>query len=164
MQFQETTTQTLTSDISEIVKAIENSEPMLVEKLQEAQRQKELWHLKMLAEEELRRQEEDQRRIQQSKKDSHAHLLQVIQSWSDVMNLENFFAGVQNRASLLPAPERDAVMERLNLARQFVGAQNPLDFFAAWKTPTERYQPREQIKAGAVGADELLDNSDKDCL
>jgi hypothetical protein len=114
---------------------------VLVEKLQEAQRKAEIWRLERLAEEERRRQEEDRRRIQQSKKDSHAQLLQVIQSWSDVMNLENFFAGVQNMAATLPESERDAVVERLKLAREFVGTQNPLDFFASWKTPTERYKP-----------------------
>lgn len=153
MQFQETKSKTLTQEILEIVKAIENSETVLVEKLQEAQRKAELWRLERLAEEERRQQEEDRRRIQQSQKDSHAQLLQVIQSWSDVMNLENFFIGVQTLATTLPESERDAVLERLRLARQFVGTQNPLDFFVSWKTPTERYQPMQQNKAIADGAD-----------
>lgn len=61
MQFQEIKSKTLTQDIPEIVKAIESSETMLVEKLQEAQRKAELWRLERLAEEERRRQEEDRR-------------------------------------------------------------------------------------------------------
>lgn len=30
--------------------------------------------------------------------------------------------------------------ERLRLAREFLGNQDPLEFFLAWKTPDERYQ------------------------
>jgi hypothetical protein len=32
--------------------------------------------------------------------------------------------------------------ERLDLARGFVGSQDPLDFFRAWQTPLERYTPK----------------------
>lgn len=160
MHFQETKSKTLTQEIPDIVKAVEDAEPVLVEKLQEAQRKAEIWRLERIAEEERRRQEEDRRRIQQSKKDSHAQLLQVIQSWSDVMNLENFFAGVQNMAATLPESERDAVVERLKLAREFVGTQNPLDFFASWKTPTERYKPMQQSKAIEDGSEAQLDDDD----
>jgi hypothetical protein len=88
--------------------------------------------------------------------------LQVIQAWSDVMNLEIFFAGVQNMAATLPESERDAVVERLKLAREFVGTQNPLDFFASWKTPTERYKPMQQIKVIEDGSDAQLDDDDDD--
>ncbi|MCX7241549.1 MAG: hypothetical protein NTU86_14040 [Burkholderiales bacterium] len=144
------------------LKAVEDAEPVLIEKLQEAQRKAEIWRLERLAEDERRRQEEDRRRIQQSKKDSHAQLLQVIQSWSDVMNLENFFAGVQNMAATLPESEREAVFERLKLAREFVGTQNPLDFFASWKTPTERYKPMQQSKAIEDGSDAQLDDDEEE--
>jgi hypothetical protein len=57
------------------------------------------------------------------------------------MNVESFLQGIEDRASNLPAEERGAVLDRLKLARRFVGTQNPLDFFLAWKTPLERYQP-----------------------
>ncbi len=33
-------------------------------------------------------------------------------------------------------------MERLKLAREFLGPQDPLDFFQSWKTPGERHVPR----------------------
>ena len=162
MQFQETKSKSLTEDIADIVKAVESAEPVIVERLQEAQRQAEIWRLQRIAEEKQRRHEEDQRRIQQSKKDSHAQLLQVIQSWSDVMNLENFFVGVQNMAATLPKSEKSVVIERLKLARQFVGTQNPLDFFASWKTPTERYQPMVQVDAGEDGQETQMEDDEDD--
>ena len=33
------------------------------------------------------------------------------------------------------------MLERLRLAWEFVGTQDPLDFFRGWKTPLERYVP-----------------------
>jgi superfamily II RNA helicase len=79
----------------------------LAEKLNEAARQAEIERLERLAAEERRRQEEDRRRVQQSVKDSQAQLVQIIQAWADVMNVERFLQGVQDRAAALPADERD---------------------------------------------------------
>lgn len=155
-RWQEVKNSPLTRDIPSIVKAIEDAAIELVEKLKEADRQAEIARLKRLAEEEKRRQEEDRRSVQQSVKDSQAHLVQIIQAWSDAMNVERFLQGVEERASNLPSNERNAMLERLNLARDFIGTQNPLDFFLSWKTPLERYQPL---------ASRLLDDhheSDKD--
>lgn len=139
--WQETKGDSLSSRIPKIIKAIQNATVELVERLQEADRQAEIARLKQLAEEERYRQEENRRRIQQSIKDSQTQLFEVIKAWSDVMNVERFIQGVQNRAMDLPDNERETVLERLKLARDFIGTQNPLDFFLSWKTPLERYQP-----------------------
>ena len=72
---------------------------------------------------------------------SREHLDQVIQQWSNVVSIERFLAGVEQRAAELPETDRERVLERLKLAREFLGSQDPLDFFLSWKTPTERYQP-----------------------
>ena len=112
-----------------------------IEKLQEAERQSEIWRQERLAEEERRRQEDDRRNIAQSIKESRDQLEQVIQAWSKVISLEQFFRGVEDRAQPLSEVERESVLDRLQLAREFVGSQNPLDFFRAWQTPVERYVP-----------------------
>jgi hypothetical protein len=39
-------------------------------------------------------------------------------------------------------------MKRLELAREFVGTQDPMDFFHSWKTPVERYVPLALQKSG----------------
>jgi uncharacterized damage-inducible protein DinB len=124
----------------------------LVERLQEADRQAEIARLKQLAEEERHRQEEDRRRVQQSIKDSLAQLFEVIKAWSDVMNVERFLQGVQDQAMDLPAEERAPVLERLKLAREFIGMQNPLDFFLSWETPQERYRPLSSRAPDCVNA------------
>ena len=154
ISFQETRTRTLTQDIRQIVKSIENATTTLIERLQETERQAEIRRQEWLAEEERRRQEEDRRRVAQSIKDSRDQLEQVIQAWANVVSLEQFFLGVQDRAQTLPEAERQQIFDRLGLAREFVGTQDPLDFFREWKTPLERYVPLSQRDPDAAKVDE----------
>lgn len=146
--YQETKHRTLTQDIPQIVRSIEREVAPMIEKMQEAERQAEIWRLERLAEEERRRQEDDRRRIALSVKESREQLEQVIQAWSKVIRLEEFFRGVEDRAQPLPESERRDVLERLRLAREFVGTQDPLDFFRGWKTPLERYVPLSKRSPG----------------
>ena len=154
------TERTLTQAIPEIVKSIEGATSILVEKLQEAERRAEIWRQERLAEEARRRQEEDRRRVAQSVKDSHDQLEQVIQAWSKVVRLEQFFQGIQDRVQHLPDSEQQEILGRLQLARKFVGTQNPLDFFRAWKTPIERYVPLSQRAPATDHVDEEDEDED----
>lgn len=160
--WQESKTSTLSRDIPRIVKAIEDAAIELVEKLKEADRQAEVARLERLAEEERRQQEEDRRRVQQSIKDSKSHLGEIIQTWGGVITVERFLNDVEDRAKMLPADESHRIMERLKLARDFLGTQNPLDFFMSWKTPAERYQPlaprNPELNQEADEDDEDLDD------
>jgi hypothetical protein len=60
---------------------------------------------------------------------------------SKVVSLEQFVRDIEDRAQPLSEVERQFVLKQLQLAREFVGSQNPLDFFRAWQTPVERYVP-----------------------
>ncbi len=139
--WQETKKTSLRSSVRSIVKSVEDAAIDLVAKLEEADRKAEIARQEWLAAEEKRRREEDRRRVEQSIQDSREHLAQVIQQWSNVMNIERFLVGVEQRAAELPEAERAAVLERLTLAREFLGTQDPLDYLVSWKTPSERYQP-----------------------
>lgn len=141
-QWQETKSASLRSQIRTIVEALEAAAPELVAKLEDAEREAQIRHQQWLEQEERRRREEDRRRIEQSIADSKTELQQVIERWSGVLSIERFLAGVEERANDLPEPDRDHVLERLALARAFLGSQDPLDFFRGWKTPDERYTPR----------------------
>jgi hypothetical protein len=57
------------------------------------------------------------------------------------MSIEQFLKGVEARATTLPEVQRGQVLDRLQLAREFIGTQEPLEFFRSWKTPEERYMP-----------------------
>ena len=141
-QWQETKSASLRSQIRTIVEALETAAPKLVAKLEDAEREAEIRHQQWLEQEECWRREEDRKRVDQSIADSNTELRQVIERWSDVMSIERFLAGVEQQANDLPIPDRHHVIERLALARAFLGSHDPLDFFRAWKTPEERYTSR----------------------
>lgn len=148
-QWQETEKSPLTASLKTIIKGIEDAAPALVEMVAEAQRQAEIRHQKWLADMERYRRDEDRRKIKESVRESGDELRQIIQRWSDVMEVERFLKGVEERASGLTGDRRDEVLQRLGLAREFLGTQDPLDFFLNWKTPVERYQPQyEGLDAG----------------
>ena len=113
----------------------------MVARLEDAARREEEWRVQQREERRRRLEEEDRRKIAQSKKDSHEQLTQVISAWSKAVTLESFFRGVEERATLLSGNETLAVLDRLKLAREFVGSHDPLAFFLQWKTPIELYVP-----------------------
>lgn len=141
-QWQETKSASLRSQIRAIVETIEAAARDMVAKLEEAAREAETRHQQWLVEEERRRQENDRRCVEQSIADSKTELRQVIERWSEVMSIEGFFANVEQRADKLPESDRQLVHERLALAREFLGTQDPLDFFREWQTPKQRYTPK----------------------
>ena len=142
MSFQETKTRTLSQDIRKIVKSIEGSTELLRKEIAEAERLAEVRRKEQEAQHARWLIEEDQRQIARSIKESREELDEVIQSWAAAVGIEQFFKGVQERASNLPEDKRKAVVDRLQLARDFIGTQDPLDFFRSWKKPSERYLPR----------------------
>ncbi len=77
----------------------------------------------------------------ESIKESREQLAKAVEDWARVVSLEQFFCGVQSHAQDLPEKQRQEVLKRLALAREFVGTQDPLEFFRSWKTPVERYMP-----------------------
>jgi hypothetical protein len=141
-QWEEDRKSPLSKRLPSIVKEIGVAAVALVPKLEEAERQAEIRRQEWLAEQKRHEEEEDRRRTEQSVRDSRTQLSEIIQAWGRVINLERFFQGVSDRAQYLPQEEREAVLERLRLAREFAGTQDPLDHFMAWKTPFERYKPR----------------------
>lgn len=130
-----------TMSVEAIVHAVVREARELVGKLDEAERLAEIEHQKWLAKQEQWRRDDDRRQVEKSVKDSREALAEVITRWSRVMEVEQFFQGIEDRAAALTAGERAVVLERLALARKFLGTSDPLDFFRGWRTPSERYQP-----------------------
>ena len=138
-QWQESKSATLHGQIRSIVEAVEATASELVGKLEEADRQAEVRHQQWLVEENRRQREDDRKRIEQSVADSKTELREIIEQWSDLIGIERFLSGVEERADRLGERERAEILERLALARSFLGSQDPLDFFRKWKVPEERY-------------------------
>ncbi|SEH15681.1 hypothetical protein SAMN05428974_1496 [Sphingopyxis sp. YR583] len=140
--WQDTKTAAVGGEIRSIVEEIEASARELVVKLEEAECQAAIRQQEWIAEEERRKRVEDRRRIEQSVTDSQSELRDVINQWSNVVSTERFLAGVEDRSRQLPEEEQAEILERLALAREFLGSQDPLDLIRNWKMPSERYKPR----------------------
>ena len=140
MSWQETKQGSLRTAFKSIVKSIEDAAGDLISKLEEADRQAEIERQKVQEAEERRRREQDRRCIEESVQESRAHLEQIIRQWSCVVSVQQFLAGVERHAAALPETDQVQVLERLKLARDFLGNPDPLEFFLSWKTPTERYR------------------------
>jgi hypothetical protein len=132
----------LRKQIKSIIEAIEAAAPQLVAKLEQAERDAEIRRQQWLAEQERRRREDDRKNVDRSKIESKMDLIEIIERWSHRMSIERFLEEVEQRARNLLPTEKNDLLERLRLARGFLGSQDPLDFFLAWKTPEERYAPR----------------------
>ena len=153
--FQESKDRALTTDIPKIVKSIQSSIEVVVEKVKEAEREAEIRRKEWEEQQERWRQEEDRRRVAESIKESREQLSKVIENWARVVSLEQFFAGIEKRVQDLPDERRPEMLKRLALAREFVGTQDPLDFFRSWKTPVERYVPLSIRKSEAMEEERL---------
>jgi hypothetical protein len=139
--WQETKRSGLRSTIRAIVKAIEETAPALVVRLEQAEHEAEIAHQLWLEQQERRRREEDRRRVAESVRESEEHLAEVISQWSKATSIDTFLASVEARVQKLAGPAREAALGRLTLARQLLGDRDPLHFLLSWKTPDERYRP-----------------------
>ena len=115
--------------------SIENSTEVLRREIAEAEQRAELRRQEEEAQHARWLIEQDQREIARSIKESREQLDQVIKSWSTAIGIEQLFKGVEERASDLSEEQRKGVIDRLQLARGFIGTQDPLDFFRSWKAP-----------------------------
>lgn len=140
--WQEERARTLDSQLRAIVQAIGSAAPVIVEKLEEAERTREAQRRRWEEEERRRQRDEDRKSVKQSVVDSKAELQRVISRWSDLMSTARFLSEVAERAAVLPEPDKSRTLERLALARSFLGDLDPLGPFLEWKTPQERYTSR----------------------
>lgn len=140
--WQEKGATTIDASLHRIAREIRAAVPDIIVMVEEARRQAEIEHQEFLAAEDRRQRQEDRRRIEESTKASREALGQVIQQWADRMAVEKFLDELSRSIDQLPEEERPPMMERLRLAKEFMGTVDPLEFFREWKTPREIYEPR----------------------
>jgi hypothetical protein len=86
----------------------------------------------------------------------------VIQEWARVTSVEQFLKRVESHVRDLPEDQQREVLKRLALARDFVGTQDPMDFFRSWKTPVERYVPLAMRTPGSEGEREVDEEEEEE--
>ncbi len=133
---------TIEESLPGIARKIRGAVPKLAAMIEEEQRKAEIRHQEWLIAEDRRKREADRRAIEESVAKSRERLGNVIEAWADRTAVERFFDEVSRRIDQIPDEERADLVERLKMARDFMGTQDPLDFFRDWRTPREIYPPR----------------------
>jgi hypothetical protein len=62
-------------------------------------------------------------------KQSRDQLIAIMQNWSFARSFESFFEDIQQRVSMLPAEQRDAILGRIAQAQAMLGGTDTLTHF-----------------------------------
>lgn len=100
-------------------------------------RQAKIRHQEWLAEQDRRKRAEGHRRVEESTRESRAALGRVIERWRDRVAVEHFFEQLEMAIGKTPEAESRDLLNRLQMAQEFVGSAEALDFFRAWRTPSD---------------------------
>ncbi len=141
-RWQDTAKSFVGTSIRSIIASIIAEALELVAKLAEAERQRQFRHQAWTVSEDRRQREDDPKRIEESEAPSAADLLKIIDRWADRTSVERFPDGVERSFNVRRGDEKQAILDRLTLARVLLGTQDPFDFFQSGQTPHERYLPR----------------------
>lgn len=141
-QWQETDKAPLTGRVQDIIAGIEAMAASMVDLIAQAERQ--MAEERRKREAEWRRYEikENKRRIRESTKESRDQLDTIIHHWAEMRARVDFLTGLEKDVALLPEPERALIRARVALARDLLGADDPMTHFRAWRAPAERYAPK----------------------
>lgn len=142
MEWEESRRGQLAPKIKSIAHSLEHAATELAQKIEEAERQAEIAHQKWLIEEDQRRRAEDKRLIAKSYEESRNELEKIIGQWGELIRIEEFLANAEEHVARLPESDRAEINGRLQLAREFLGSRDPIEFLRAWRTPGERYAPK----------------------
>ena len=124
--------------IKQIVRELEATAPALAKQVEDAELCAEAQ--RVAREEERARQLVEAERAKQAKvrADARSDLLGVIAKWDEIRRIHEFFSAMSPDLQCLDESERAAMSERLDRARELIGALEPLSALRNWKTPEER--------------------------
>lgn len=137
-QWRESKPGQLTKQLSEVVSFLEAAVPDVRVGVEKANLEAEEEQRKRDAEWAAYELREKLAREAKARVDARADLLKAIDAWDEVRRIEGFFDAVQYKAQGLDESSRTHMEGRLALARELVGALDPLAVLARWRAPLER--------------------------
>lgn len=137
-QWRETKDHDLTRQIKTIVKTLEQAAVEIASLVEEGERQAKLEHQQWMAQQEIWRREDAERKAAKALKESKEDLHRIIDQWTESNRIEQFFADAERKAAEVSEDGRNHLIERLRRARELIGSVNALDHFIAWRAPDER--------------------------
>ncbi|EJY5269491.1 hypothetical protein Q1E06_001099 [Salmonella enterica] len=138
VQFRQTKQCGLISQIPKLISAMRNAVPLIKKQQEEArvkaEKRRIQWEL-----DERRYWERDRIREEKDAYDaSLAELKTIMVQWAEDKRIEQFFREVEQDVAGLDELQKKLIMERLQLARQFLSVDSATKRLLEWTTPLER--------------------------
>lgn len=125
---------TLKSIVSDLCNSVDEISQATQIAKQEAEERQRKWDIQR----EKDRLEAEERRRVKNLKDSQDELFSIIENWTEVKLIDEFFKDAQLRANVLSDEDRQSIEVRLTEARKLLGTLDALERFKDWKSPEER--------------------------
>ncbi|EIG1054369.1 hypothetical protein LF590_003002 [Salmonella enterica subsp. enterica serovar Napoli] len=138
IQFRQTKQCGLISQIPKMIAAMQDAVPLISKQIEEARIKAEKWRIQREREHAIYLEKEKIRREEEAYNASRAELKSIMVQWAEDKRLEQFFREAEQDAASLDEQQKVQVMERLQLARQFLSGDMAVERLLKWKTPQER--------------------------
>ena len=120
------------------MRELKREAPHIAELAAEGERQAQIAQERWEAQQREWRRAEEERRKEEAIKSSRDDLFALIDAWAEARRIEDFIKDVERHATDLAEADREAVLERLRQAQEFLGRPDPIQRLKGWKTPQER--------------------------
>lgn len=148
----------LSREVPSLVATLVESVPAIVESVAAAKREAERRHREWEEQQVKWKREEETKKVREAHRRSRSELNAAIRAWIYARDTSAFLDALERSAEGLPTGARRDALERVALARSFLGPLDPLARFLNWKAPEERFTP-ELLTADDVA---LLTEDDDD--
>lgn len=138
VEFRQTKQCGLISQIPKIISAVRDAVPLIKKQQEEARVKAEERRIQWELDEKIYREKERIRKEKEAYNASLAELETIMVQWAEDKRIEQFFHEAELRATMLDEQQKVLIMERLQLARQFLLADSAVERLLKWKTPRER--------------------------
>ncbi|EAA1042648.1 hypothetical protein DK741_08170 [Salmonella enterica subsp. enterica] len=138
MQFRQTKQCGLISQIPKMISALQDAVPLISKQLEEAKIKAEEWRIRQELEHAIYLEKERIRREEEAYNVSCTELKSIMAQWAEDKRMEQFFREAELDVAGLDEQKKVRVMERLQLARQFLLEDTAVERLLKWQTPLER--------------------------
>ncbi|ENZ7718241.1 TPA: hypothetical protein MJA71_001899 [Klebsiella aerogenes] len=142
VQFRQTKQCGLISQIPKLISAMRNAVPLIKKQQEEARVKAEKRRIQCELDEKRYQEKERIRREKDAYNASLEELKAIMMQWVEDKRIEQFFHEAERDMAGLDELQKIQIMERLQLARQFLFADSASERLLKWKTPLDRFSKR----------------------
>ncbi|HCM1915577.1 TPA: hypothetical protein N3A33_001464 [Salmonella enterica subsp. salamae serovar 28:r:e,n,z15] len=142
VEFRQTKQCGLISQIPKIISAMHDAFPLIKKQQEEARIKAEERRIQWELDEKRYREKERVRREKEAYNASLTELNAIMVQWAEDKRIEQFFREAEKDVASLDEQQKVQIMERLQLARQFVSEHRAVERLLKWKTPMELLRER----------------------